>query len=211
MHDVAHLLGVLAVALRAAAICGWLAQRIGQPAVLGELIAGVVLGGSVLALVDPHDVVLHFVGEVGVVILLFQIGLETDLTKLLKVGPASFVVASVGVAVPFGLGYAVCLMLGLEQLVAIVAGAVAHCHQRGNHRSRSVGSRRLHDAEGQIILGAAVIDDVIGLVILTVVSAVAAGGEINVASVGWIAAAAFGFLFVVVGFGILVVPRLARG
>src|SRR5690349_21113247 len=100
--------------LAAAKIFGALAHRIGQPAVLGELVAGVVLGSSVLGLVRPKGRVLHRPGGVGVGSLLFGIGLETDLKKLIKGGGASTTVAVVGVALPFALGYAVCWSLGLD-------------------------------------------------------------------------------------------------
>src|SRR5258708_3199046 len=121
--DVPQFLGLLVVILGTAKLFGALAQRIGQPAVLGELLAGVVLGMSVGGMVDPQNEVLHLLAELGVVILLFEIGLETDLQKLLQVGGASAAVAFVGVALPFALGYVVCWMLGLGNLVAVVAGA----------------------------------------------------------------------------------------
>src|SRR5262249_30635166 len=121
--DIAQALGILALALATAKIMGHLAQRIGQPAVIGELLAGVVLGVSVLRVVPVESEVFLFLSEVGVVVLLFEIGLETDLAQLLRVGGASTVVAVVGVVLPFVLGYAVCWMLGLENIQAIVAGA----------------------------------------------------------------------------------------
>src|SRR5215831_4072393 len=105
--DVPQFLGLLVVVLGAAKLFGALAQRLGQPAVLGELVAGVVLGMSVVGLVNPKNEVLHLLAELGVVILLFEIGLETDLRKLLQVGGAATLVALVGVGLPFVLGYAV--------------------------------------------------------------------------------------------------------
>src|ERR1700733_11224011 len=104
---VPQFVGLLAVVLATAKLLGWLAGRIGQPAVLGELVAGVVLGASVLGLVDSHNEVLHVLAELGVLLLLFEIGLETDLAKLLHVGASSTLVAIVGVVLPFALGYAV--------------------------------------------------------------------------------------------------------
>src|SRR5947209_7746937 len=95
--DVPRFLGLLCVILGAAKLAGHLAQAVGQPAVLGELLAGVVLGKSVLGLVDPSAEVLHLLGELGVVILLFSIGLETDLATLLRVGGTSLAVAVSGV------------------------------------------------------------------------------------------------------------------
>src|SRR3989304_9864778 len=87
--DVPQFLGLLVVMLGAAKLLGGLAQGFGQPAVLGELVAGVLLGMSVGGLVDPKNEVLHVLAELGVVILLFEIGLETDLRRLLQVGGAA--------------------------------------------------------------------------------------------------------------------------
>jgi Kef-type K+ transport system membrane component KefB len=207
--NAAHLLGVLAVVLCAAKACGWLAQRIGQPAVLGELIAGVILGGSVLKVVDFHDPVIHFLAELGVVILLFEIGLETDLRKLLAAGPASTVVALVGVALPFALGYGVCRWWGLDNLVSIVAGAALTATSVGITARVLSDLGRLQEPESQIVLGAAVIDDVIGLIILTVVARMTAGTEVTPLSIGRTTAVAFGFLLGTLLVGTLVVPRLA--
>jgi Kef-type K+ transport system membrane component KefB len=97
-----------------------------------------------------------------VIILLFEIGLETDLRKLILVGPVASVVALVGVALPFALGYVVCRALGLDTLVAIVAGATLTATSVGITARVLSDLGRLQDPESQVILGAAVIDDVIG-------------------------------------------------
>src|SRR5262245_7273778 len=107
-HDVSRFLGLVVIILGSAKLLGSLAQRLGQPAVLGELLAGVALGTSVTGLVDPNSDLLQLFSELGVIILLLEIGLETDLSKLLQVGGASAAVALVGVALPFALGFAVC-------------------------------------------------------------------------------------------------------
>ena len=87
--DIPQLLGLLVLILGFAKLFGFLAKQVGQPAVLGELVAGVVLGASALGLVGPKNEVLHFLAELGVLILLFEIGLETDLGKLLQSGGTS--------------------------------------------------------------------------------------------------------------------------
>src|SRR5919112_4266927 len=95
--------------LVAAKLLGELAERAGQPAVLGELAAGVLLGGSVLGVVPPSGPaaeVVHVFAELGVALLLFEIGLETDLREMFRVGTASLAVATIGVIVPFALGFA---------------------------------------------------------------------------------------------------------
>ncbi len=206
--NVAHLLGVLALMLTGAKLFGWLAQRIGQPAVLGELIAGVVLGGSLLGIVDAHAPTLHFLGELGVVTLLFEIGLETDLFKLVKVGMASTVVAVVGVVLPFALGYGICRLWGLENLPSIVAGAALTATSVGITARVLSDLGRLHEPESQIVLGAAVIDDVIGLVILTVVAGMAAGSEVTLSGVAGVTAVAFGFLLVTLVVGTFILPPI---
>ncbi|MDR3639178.1 MAG: cation:proton antiporter [Isosphaeraceae bacterium] len=208
--DVARLLGTLAVMLGAAKLLGAAALRLGQPAVLGELVAGVLLGSSVLGLVDTHESAIQAMAEIGVVLLLFAIGLETDLRKLVRVGGASALVALVGVALPFALGYLVCRLLALPNLVAIVSGAALTATSVGITARVLTDLGRLQDPESQIILGAAVIDDVIGLVILTVVSELADGQRITPGGVTRITAIAFGFLIATLLLGRFLVPALFR-
>jgi len=208
--DVPQFLGLLVVILATAKIAGALAQWIGQPAVLGELVAGVFLGVSVLGLIDRNNEVLHLLAELGVVILLFAIGLETDLKKLLRVGGAATVVAIVGVALPFALGFAVCRLLGLSNLVAVVAGASLTATSVGITARVLADLDRLQEPESQIILGAAVIDDVVGLVILAVVAGMTEGKEVTILSVAKTTAIAFGFLVGTLLVGRLLVPPLVR-
>jgi len=204
--DIPQFLGLLVVMLGAAKIGGALAQRIGQPAVLGELVAGVLLGGSAVGLVDPTTEVLHLLAELGVVILLFEIGLETDLRQLMQVGGAATLVALVGVGLPFVLGYAVCWGLGLGSLVAVVAGATLTATSVGITGRVLTDLHRLHEPESHIILGAAVIDDVIGLVILAVVESLTRGHTVTVLGILQTTILAFGFLAGVLVLGRLVVP-----
>lgn len=212
MHhlDVPQFLGLLVIMLGTAKLLGAAAQRIGQPAVLGELLAGVLLGLSVTGLVDPKNEVLHLLAELGVVILLFEIGLETDLRRLLKVGVAASVVAIAGVVLPFALGYGVCRMLDLTNLVAIVAGAGLTATSVGITARVLADLNRLQEDESQIILGAAVIDDIIGLVILAVVVGLAQGQEVSALGVLKITGVAFGFLIGTLLLGSFIVPPLAR-
>lgn len=201
-----HLIGVIAVVLGVAKLFGAAAKRIGQPEVLGEMAAGIVLGMSGLHLVDAHDELLLFLAEIGIIILLLEIGLETDLGKLFQVGGAAAMVAIMGVVLPFAMGYGACRALGLDNLVAIVAGATLTATSVGI-TARVLGDLgRLHDPESRVILGAAVIDDVIGLIILAVVNRLAAGQEVSWSVVALLAAVAFGFLFAAVLVGRTVVP-----
>src|SRR5919201_562549 len=121
--DFTHLLAVLVALILATKVLGELAQRVGQPSVLGELLAGVLLGRSLLGVLDPADPVITAMAEIGVLVLLFEIGLHTDLESLIAVGSSALTVALVGVALPFALGYGAAAWLGLETIPAIVCGA----------------------------------------------------------------------------------------
>ena len=211
--EITHFLGMLVVILATAKVVGVLAQKVGQPAVLGELIGGVLVGPSVLGWVDPHHQTLQQLSEMGVLILLFAIGLETDLSRLVQVGGTSMTVAIVGVAVPFLLGHVACRLLGMPDRVSIMAAATLTATSVGITARVLSDLGRLQDLEGQIILGAAVIDDILGLLILTIVAAPDQGHEVSVGRVLVTTASAFGFLLAALVAGKLVVPivfRLAR-
>jgi Kef-type K+ transport system membrane component KefB len=208
--SVAAFLVTLIAIFASAKLFGELAERIGQPAVLGELIAGIVVGVSGLHLVDSHDPTIHLLSELGVVLLLFMIGLETDLEKLLSVGGSAFAVAIVGVALPFILGYAAAVALGHPKLISIFLGAALTATSVGITARVLSDLGHLKDPESQVVLGAAVIDDVIGLVILAVVGGLAAGGGISVWGVTRIALVAFGFVIAAIVLGNLLAPWLIR-
>jgi Kef-type K+ transport system membrane component KefB len=208
--DVTPLIGLLAVMLGAATLLGALARRVGQPAVLGELLAGVVLGGSVLGLVDPRQPALHLLGEIGVVLLLFEIGLETDVGQLVRVGAAAAVVAVVGVVLPFALGYGVGRLLGLSGLQSVLAGATLTATSVGITARVLADLGRLHEPESRIILGAAVLDDVLGLVILAVVTGLTEGQEVSALEIVRVTAVAFGFLGGTLLLGRFLMPWVVR-
>ena len=201
-------LAILIAILIGAKLFGELAEKIGQPAVLGELVAGVVLGASVLGLVDPTVETIHLMAEIGVVILLFEIGLETDLKKLLQVGGASLTTAVVGVVLPFAGGYYVAALLGLETMVAVVCGAALTATSVGITARVLSDLGRLQDTESQIVLGAAVIDDIVGLIILAIVAQLVAGADVTATGITVTALVAFGFVGVVLVVGRFVVPPI---
>jgi Na+:H+ antiporter len=212
----AHFLLMLVLMVAAARVCGGLARLVGQPAVLGELFAGVLLGPSVAGHLlgwdplNPHDPTMHFLAELGVIILLFEIGLETDWGQLLTVGGTSIVVAVVGVVVPFLLGYAVCALLQYPTVVATVAGATLTATSVGITARVLNDLGRLQDVESRIILGAAVLDDIIGLIILALITTRLTGEELSFGGLVRIAAIAFGFLLVTLVLGWMATPILER-
>ena len=173
--EVTHFVGMLVVILALAKLAGAVAQRLGQPAVLGELIGGVLAGPSVLGWVDPDHQAIHLLAELGVLILLFAIGLETDLSRLLRVGATSMTVAVVGVVLPFVLGYVACRCIGLSDMRSIMAAATLTATSVGITARVLSDLGHLRTQEGQIILGAALIDDVLGLLLLTIVEGLSRG------------------------------------
>ena len=209
MSVAAFLLTLIAI-FAAAKIFGELAERIGQPAVLGELIAGIVVGVSGLHLVDSHDPTIHLLSELGVILLLFMIGLETDLKKLLAVGGSAAAVAIVGVVLPFALGYAAGILLGHPPILSIFLGAALTATSVGITARVLSDLGHLKDPESQVVLGAAVIDDVVGLVILAVVGGLAAGTPISVWGVTRVTAVAFGFVIAAIVLGNFLAPWLIR-
>ena len=191
-------------------LLGEAAQRLGQPAVLGELVAGVLLGGSALGLVDPANPVIATIAELGVIVLLFAIGMETELTSLLRVGGAATIVAVAGVVAPMLLGYFTSTALGLTPVEALVCSA-ALCATSVGITARVLSDLGWLDSkEGQIILGAAVIDDIIGLIILAVIAAVVGGAALTPLSVTRIAGIAVAFVVAAVVVGGLVAAPIFR-
>ncbi len=211
----------LAVILAAAKLAGDLAARMGQPAVLGELVAGVVLGSLDLAGIGwfagiESDPTVDILARLGVVILLFEVGLESTVPDMLRVGLPSLLVAVLGVAAPFGLGW------GVGALLLPVRSPYVHAFLGATLTATSVGitARVLQDLgrsrspEARVILGAAVIDDVLGLVILALVSAVItaadAGGTLSYGEIALLVGKSVGFLFGSLALGVYLSPQLFR-
>lgn len=209
-HSFPQLLATLVALLLATKALGLLAQRFGQPPVVGELIAGLILGGSILGILDPADPVINALAEIGVLVLLFEIGLHTDLKSLVKVGNEAMAVAVGGVVLPFVSGYAVALVLGLSTVPAIVCGAALTATSIGISARTLLDLRRLDTPEGQIVLGAAVIDDIVGLVILSVVSGLVSGAALTLGGITITTAIAVGFVVAAVVLGGVFVPPVFR-
>jgi Kef-type K+ transport system membrane component KefB len=193
-----------------------LVERLGQPPVLGELVMGVILGNLFLAGLDffepiKSEPIINFLAQLGVVILLFQVGLESNIEEMRRVGLRALLVASVGVVVPFLLATEVVgplLLPGLPFNTYLFLGATLTATSVGITARVFRDLGRLQTAEAQIVLGAAVIDDVLGLIILAVVSAIVTEGTVSVGSVSWITLKAILFLVGAVILGQLLAPRL---
>jgi Kef-type K+ transport system membrane component KefB len=198
------LLGLVLVWL-AAKLAGEGMERIGQTAVLGELLAGVLLGPGVLGLVHESEA-LHALAELGVLILLFEVGLESDLDELLKAGPQATLVAIVGVILPFAAGYAAMHWFGYPPLVAVFVGATLTATSVGITARVLTDLGRLQDPASNVVLGAAVVDDILGLIILAVVTGAAQTGSVSPGSVVLLTGKAVVFLVVALLVGLRLAP-----
>ncbi|MCS6912378.1 MAG: cation:proton antiporter [Myxococcales bacterium] len=209
----------LALVLVAAKLGGHLAARLKQPSVLGELLAGVALGNLDLMgipSIEPlqHDPALDLLARLGILLLLFEVGLESTVAQMFQVGLSSFLVALVGVTAPFVLGAAASSLLLPQQSMH------THIFVGATLTATSVGitARVLQDLgcaqhrEARIILGAAVIDDVLGLVLLAVVTgaiaAAAHGGNLEATHIALILGKALVFLVAALVLGVYLAPRV---
>ncbi len=205
-----QLLASLVIIYVASKIGGELALKLKQPTVLGELVAGLIVGVSGFRLVNPEQPVLVLLAQVGVTLLLFEVGLESDLKSLFKVGPQALAVALVGMVLPFGLGYGVIKFAGATNLVSVFVGASMTATSIGISAKVLTDLGYLQRTEGKIILGAAVIDDILGVVLLSVVSGIAGGATLEPLGVLRTVSTSIGFLVGAIVIGNLAVPFFLR-
>ncbi len=195
MEHASDILVQLFAILAAAMVGNEIFRRLGQPTVVGEILGGVIVGPAVLGVYQINEGTTLF-AEIGVVLLLFQVGLETRLNDLLRVGPTALAVAVLGVALPFIGGFIAAELAGGDLVLAIFLAAALTATSVGitSNVLRDLGA--LGTRSGRIILGAAVIDDVLAIMILSVAAGIAAGG-IDALSVASIFVAAGLFISVV--------------
>ncbi len=214
------LLGIVVI-LAAAKLGGDLMARLQQPEVLGELLVGILLGNLPLLGITAfealrHDRMLTTLSELGVVLLLFEVGLHTTVPDMLKVGGSALLVAVLGVIAPFFLGWGVGVIFvpAAESAVHIFLGATLTATSVGITARVLTDLKKVDTGEAKIILGAAVIDDVLGLMVLATVSsmiaATEAGGGVDLSSVPGILGSSLSFLLVAVVLGRRVAPLVFR-
>ena len=174
-------------------------ERFHQPGIVGQILAGVLVGPRVLGWLAPNDF-LTALAELGVMFLLFRVGLEVKASDLIEVGPIAAWVAILGVAVPFGLGWGLLRIWGEPQIESIFVGAAMVATSVGITAQVLAAKGLLQARASRIILAAAVIDDVLGLLILALVSSLAKG-VINVLELALTAVLAIGFTLIVIKWG----------
>lgn len=174
----------IAAILVTARIGSEIAAHFGAPRVIGELGAGVVLGPSLLGVIEPNEVI-RLLAEIGIILLLFEVGLETDLGRLVRAGGQAVRLAVLGFIAPFVLGFALCFYLfELPLLVALFVGGTLTATSIGVTLRILEDLGRATSAEGQIVLGAAVIDDVFGVMLLVVLYEFSLTGSVSLVDAG---------------------------
>jgi len=167
----------LAVILLASKVAGDVSVRLGQPSVLGKLLIGIVLGPSVLGLVTNTEI-LNELSQIGVILLMFIAGLETDIDEFKKTGKASTLVGIAGIVVPLSLSYLAGTTLGLSPLESVFLGLLLSATSVSISVQALKEMGKLKSKEGMTILGAAVIDDVLVIIALAFVMSLA-GGDVH--------------------------------
>jgi Kef-type K+ transport system membrane component KefB len=185
-----------------------LAERLGQPGIVGEIAAGMLVGPSVLHWLAPNEL-LSALSDLGAMFLLFRVGLEVKSSELMKVGGTAMLVACSGVVVPFAMGTAILLISGAGTSEAIFVGAAMVATSVGITAQVLAAKGLLHEVSARIILAAAVIDDVLGLLVLAVVSSVT-HGKLDVPQLGLTAVAAAAFTVIVAKWGTPTMKHVVR-
>ena len=202
-----EILLALFLMLLAAKLAAELFERLRQPAVVGEILAGVIIGPSVLGLVAPSEFI-SMLAEIGVIFLLFTVGLETKPSSIFRVGKTAALVAVMGVVLPFLGGWLLMRMWGSTNISSLFVGTALVATSVGITAKVLASLNLLNTSVARIILGAAVIDDILGLLVLSVVSSSSAG-SINYWEIGITALLATGFTAFVALIGARVVTRVA--
>ncbi|KJV33737.1 cation:proton antiporter [Luteibacter yeojuensis] len=214
MHDSAGILLTLFLIFVAALVGGEIAQRLKLPAVVGEIAAGCAIGPSALGWVALPDIAtgtpLDVLAEIGVILLLFSVGLETRLDDLKKVGASAFLVGVLGVFIPFGLGALWAHGSGFDWLRSMFVAAAFVATSAGITARVLQELGVLQRQEARIILGAAVIDDILAMLLLGVVSSLQGGGAVDIAGLAGTLLGAVGFV-AVIGWGGTRVMRRGSG
>lgn len=180
--SISEFLFILVVILIFAKSLGELCQMIGQPAVLGELLAGIIIGPGVLAIIQDvslfeHNNFLYLLAEIGVLLLLFEVGLETNLSELLKVGKKSIIIGIFGILFPFAFASGFCFLVGGTTMESIMIAAALTATSIGITSRIFKELHILQSQEAKIVIGAAIVDDIIALAILGIISSMAVTDE----------------------------------
>ncbi len=193
-----------------AKICGEIFERLALPAVMGEILAGIVLGPYAANIIDPSDTIISL-AEIGAIFLLFTVGLETSPHELIKIGGRSLNVAIAGIVLPFCAGLFYLKLIGETNHEAVFVAAAMVATSVGITARVLQDLNVLKSRAAQIILGAAVFDDILGMVLLAIVVSISSGTGVHWVHLGVVIAEALGFAIFMIYFGPGVVGRMRPG
>ncbi|MBI2844311.1 MAG: cation:proton antiporter [Armatimonadetes bacterium] len=205
LYDALLYLILMIIAARAG---GEAAIRMRQPAVFGEIIAGVALGLVPVMRPAVESEAIIFIAEIGVIILLFEVGLESKFADFLRVGTPAALVALVGVALPLAIGFGASFALGYSASVALFLGATLTATSVGITARIFKDLRQSQTQEAKIVIGAAVVDDILGLIVLSVVLGIATGAAVSAGFVSLRVGLAVAFLVAAIVIGLRAAPFL---
>ncbi len=209
MHDAHEFLQTLALVLCAAAVTTVVFQWLRQPVVLGYLLAGMVVGPDVPVPLLADSRTVQTLAELGVILLMFSLGIEFSLPKLLRVGPTAALVAIFQCSLMIWLGYLVGQAFGWSQLASIYAGAVIAISST-TIIIKAFEEQRIKEDFTHIVFGILIVEDLIAILLITILTALSSGEELSALEVGRAAGRLAAFLLVIFVVGLLTIPRLMR-
>ena len=209
MHDAHAFLQNLALVLCVAAVTTVLFQRLRQPVVFGYLLAGFIVGPYLPIPLVADQATVRTLSELGVILLMFALGLEFNLRKLLRVGRSAGLIAIAETSVMAWLGYAVGQLFGWDTLHSLYTGAVVAISST-TIITKAFEEQRVSGVFPHLVLGILIFEDIIAIFLLAILTAVSGGAQVSVTSIGVTGMRLLTFLAALVGFGLLLVPRIVR-
>src|SRR3954452_2445825 len=209
MHDALDFLQTLAIVLCVAAVTTVVFQRLKQPVVLGYLLAGMIVGPHVVIPLeaDPHTV--HMLAELGVILLMLSLGLEFSISKLLSVGVTAGIVAIVQCSLMVWIGYVIGQLFGWSRMESVFAGAIIAISST-TIIVKAFEEQGIRGGFTHVVFGILIVEDLIGILLITILTALSAGEELAAADLARTAGRLLAFLAALLMVGLLVVPRLMR-
>ena len=209
MHDAHEFLRTLAVVLCVAAVTTVVFQRLRQPVVFGYLLAGMIVGPHIPIPLVADEAIVETLSELGVILLLFSLGLEFSLRKLLRIGPTAGLVALAQSSGMVWIGYVLGQLLGWTTLESVFAGAVIAISST-TIIAKAFEEQRVKGKFTDIVLGVLIIEDIIGIFLIAILTTVSSGTAVSPASLAITGARLATFLVGLVGVGLLLIPRITR-
>ncbi len=209
MHDTSDFLANLAMVLGVAALTTVLFHKLRQPVVLGYLLAGLIIGPHIPIPLVADEATVHTLSELGVILLMFSLGLEFSLTKLFRVAPTAGAIALVQCSLMVWLGYLAGIALGWTSMESLYTGAIVAISST-TIIVKAFAEQQVRGAASELVFGVLIVEDLVGILLLAILTAVSSGAGLSAGELGWTVFRLGGFLVGLLAIGMLLVPRLFR-